>query len=157
MARTVQASSVERSEAVRSGDLLDDLEPGVPKVVDQLYITRSPLVNTIVREELFVGRDLPPDRSLPWSRRPREQGRQSMSRSSTCCRALRARLQPRGCRAVQSYPSTTYQLGRSFDGWQRRGETHSALVRRAHDRPNGRLDQVADGLSVSFRVLAGLP
>lgn len=100
--------------------------------------------------------DLPLDRLLPWSRRPREQGRQSRSRSSTCCRALRARLQPKGCRAVQLYPSTTYQPGSSFDGWQRRVWAHGALVRRAHNRTNGRLDQVADGLSVGFGVLAGL-
>lgn len=38
----------------------------------------------------------------------------------------------------------------------RRGETHSTLIRRAHDGADGRLDQVADGLSVSFGVLAGL-
>jgi hypothetical protein len=44
---------VERSEAVGSGDLLDDLEAGVPEVVDQLYINGFPLVNTIMREELF--------------------------------------------------------------------------------------------------------
>lgn len=35
--------------------------------------------------------------------------------------------------------------------------THGTLVRRAHDRTNGRLNQVADGLSVGFGVLAGLP
>lgn len=34
--------SVERSEAVRSSDLLDDLEARLPKVVDQLHVNGSP-------------------------------------------------------------------------------------------------------------------
>lgn len=44
---------MERSEALGSGDFLDDLEPGVPKVVDQLYRNKSALATAVMREERF--------------------------------------------------------------------------------------------------------
>lgn len=44
---------MERSEAVGSGDLLDDLEAGVPKVVDELYVKRIRISQAEIQKGSF--------------------------------------------------------------------------------------------------------